>query len=174
LRCTHIYDPARWGSPDTGTNPFQQVPAGDNSRRSSSAARWGTAGHHQPTPKRLAWISSFGPGSSTKEMTGPRPPPPAAAIPSCCFSLGAVGTPFAPPVWQRTLGWRGTTPALPAWAALVQSARRSCKDSTQSRDSRPTSMVLFEMKTFLSSEMKMMTKMRLLRFMMGKLCGHLA
>jgi hypothetical protein len=42
--------------------------------------------------------------------------------------------------------------------------------------SRPTSMVLFEMKTFLWSEMKMMTKMPvgLLGFMMGKLRRHLA
>ena len=51
----------------------------------------------------------------------------------------------------------------------MQSVRRSCKDSSRSR---PTSMVLFGMKTFLSLETRMKTKMGLLRFMMGKL--HLA
>ena len=53
----------------------------------------------------------------------------------------------------------------------MQSVRRSRKDSTRSR---PTSMVLFETKMFLSLEMKTKTKMGLLRFMMGKLRRHLA
>ena len=53
----------------------------------------------------------------------------------------------------------------------MQSVRRSRKDSTRSR---PTSMALFGMKTSLSLETKMKTKMWLLRFMTGKLLGHLA
>lgn len=70
MRCGRIYDPVRWGSPDT-KDPFQQVPADDDSRGSpsSSAARQDPAGHHQSAPKRLASISSFGPGSSSKETT---------------------------------------------------------------------------------------------------------
>jgi hypothetical protein len=70
LRCARTYDPVRWSSPDT-KDPFQQVPAGDDSRgsSSSSAARQDPAGHHQLAPKRLASISGFGPSSSTKDTT---------------------------------------------------------------------------------------------------------
>jgi hypothetical protein len=53
-------------------DPFQQLPADDDSRGSlsSSAARQDSAGqHHKPASKRLVSISSFGPGSSMKETT---------------------------------------------------------------------------------------------------------
>jgi hypothetical protein len=56
----------------THKDPFQQLSADDDSRGSlsSSAARQDSAGqHHQPASKRLASISSFGPGSSMKETT---------------------------------------------------------------------------------------------------------
>ncbi len=56
----------------THKDPFQQLPADDNSRGSlsSSAARQdSTEHHHQSASKRLASISSFGAGSSTKEKT---------------------------------------------------------------------------------------------------------
>jgi hypothetical protein len=56
----------------THKDPFQQLPADDDSRGSlsSSAARQDSAGHHhQPASKRLSSISSFGPGSSMKETT---------------------------------------------------------------------------------------------------------
>jgi hypothetical protein len=70
LRCARTFDPSRWGSPDK--DPFQQLPADDDSRGSlsSSAARQDSAGHHhKPASKRLASISSFGLGSSMKETT---------------------------------------------------------------------------------------------------------
>jgi hypothetical protein len=56
----------------THKDPFQQLSADDDSRGSlsSSAARQDSAGqHHEPAPKRLASISSFGPGSSMKGTT---------------------------------------------------------------------------------------------------------
>lgn len=56
----------------THKDPFQQLPADDDSRGSlsSSAVRQDSAEHHhQPASKRLASISSFGPGSSMKETT---------------------------------------------------------------------------------------------------------
>lgn len=56
----------------THKDPFQQLPADDDSRGSlsSSAARQDSAGHnHKPASKRLVSISSFGPGSSMKETT---------------------------------------------------------------------------------------------------------
>jgi hypothetical protein len=53
-------------------DPFQQLPADDDSRGSlsSSAARQDSAGgHHKPASKRLVSISSFGPGSSIMKET---------------------------------------------------------------------------------------------------------
>lgn len=63
----------RVGAHLTLKDPFQQLSADDDSRGSlsSSAARQDSSAgqHHEPASKRLASISSFGPGSSMKDTT---------------------------------------------------------------------------------------------------------
>lgn len=126
----------------THQDPFQQLPAADDDSRGSpssyAAARQDPAGagpHRQPTSKRLASISGFGPGSSSTKETArakrtiPRNAKSAQEIireaqPSSSFSIPEIG------IKQEG----GDTPALPTHASQSPRSPQSSAASPNAID----------------------------------------